>query len=268
MAAIHLVTGATDGIGLETARQLSQWGATVLVHGRTEPKALAAAAKVPGSVGVFGDLSDLAQVRSLAQQVGSLLAGKPLDVLVNNAGVFVSDRQLSTQGYELTFAVNHLAPFLLTNLLLDALEAAPQGRIVNVSSMAHARGALNFSDLDFTRGYDGHAAYADSKLANILHARALAKRLTGTKVTTYALHPGVITTKLLKAGFSMTGASLESGAKTSVYCATMPELASVSGRYYSDSREARASKAADDDSAIERLWAVSEQRVQAFSKPL
>jgi NAD(P)-dependent dehydrogenase (short-subunit alcohol dehydrogenase family) len=268
MGAIHLVTGATDGIGLETARQLQQWGATVLVHGRSEQKALAAAAKVNGSVGVWGDLSDLAQVRSLAQQVWTLLAGKPLDVIVNNAGVFANERQVSKQGHELTFAVNHLAPFLLTQLLLDAVKAAPQGRIVNVSSMAHARGALNFSDLDHTKSYDGYAAYADSKLANILHARGLAKRLTGTKVTTYALHPGVITTKLLKAGFSMTGASVESGARTSVYCATNPELASVSGRYYSDSREARPSKEASDDSAIERLWLVSEQRVQPFSKPL
>ena len=263
---IHaLVTGATDGIGLATARELNKRGLIVLVHGRGEAKARVAATSVgPQAVPVWGDLGSLKQVRALAVQTGEVLAGAPLDVLVNNAGVFETERKESADGHELTMAVNHLAPFLLTQQLLPALKRAPQGRVVNVSSMAHARGHLDLADFDFEKTFEGYAAYAASKQANVLFTRAHARRLKGTAVTTYALHPGVIGTKLLKKGFgSMGGGSLEQGAATSVYCATAPELAKVTGRYYSDSKEADAAPQAQDEQLEEALWTLSEKLTSA-----
>lgn len=264
----HLVTGATDGIGLQTAVELARKSARVLVHGRTEKKALTAAdhvrAHAPGAqvVPVWADFGRLAEVRALAAQVQK--AAPVLDALVNNAGVFMKERTLTPDGFETTLQVNHLAPFLLTKLLLPQLEAAPQGRVVNVSSMAHARGRVQLDDLQSERRYDGYAAYALSKLLNVHFTHELARRLEGTRVTTYALHPGVITTKLLQTGFGMGGADLETGARTSVYCATAPELASVTGRYYSNAREASAAPHADDPRLEKQLWERSWQLVDAI----
>lgn len=252
-----VVTGATDGIGLETARQLVQRGARVLVHGRTADKARAACATLERETAgraepVWGDLSSFDETRALAAQV--LAAAPALDGLVNNAGVFMNERVLSKDGHELTFQVNHLAPFLLTALLRPALEAAPQGRVVNVSSVAHGRGRVDLDDLDAARAFSGYGAYAASKLLNVHFTHELARRLAGTKVTAYALHPGVITTKLLHAGFGMSGASVEAGARTSVYCATEPSLATVSGRYYSDAREVPCAPHANDPAIERALW--------------
>lgn len=264
----HLVTGATDGIGLQTAVELAKKGARVLVHGRTEKKANTAAdhvkSQVPGAkvVPVWGDFGRLAEVRALAAQVQQ--AAPVLDVLVNNAGVFMKERTLTADGYETTLQVNHLAPFLLTTLLQPQLEAAPQGRVVNVSSMAHSRGRVALDDLQSEKRYDGYAAYALSKLLNVHFTHELARRLRGTKVTTYALHPGVITTKLLQTGFGMGGADLETGARTSVYCATAPELALVTGRYYSNAREASAAPQADAPELEKKLWDRSQQLVDAI----
>ncbi|MFO0594838.1 MAG: SDR family NAD(P)-dependent oxidoreductase [Myxococcaceae bacterium] len=252
-----LVTGATEGIGLETARQLWQRGFRVLVHGRTEAKARAAAAKIGAErlVPVWGDLGDLAQTVKLADQVKA--AAPALDVLINNAGVFMKERTESADGFELTFHVNHLAPFLLTAHLLPALKAAKAARVVNVSSMAHGRGRLELDDLMGKRRYEGYAAYANSKLANVYFTHELARRLAGTSITTSALHPGVIDTRLLRTGFGMGGGTVESGARTSVYCATAPELEGVSGRYYSDSREVRAAPHATDEALERALWDAS-----------
>jgi NAD(P)-dependent dehydrogenase (short-subunit alcohol dehydrogenase family) len=222
-----LVTGATDGIGRATALALAARGATVLVHGRDPARAAAVAREanaVPGAPGdaesVVGDLASLAAVRALAAAVRA--RGAPLDVLVNNAGVAFRDaeRRLSADGFELTFAVNHLAHFLLTRELLDLLaEAAARrggARVVTVSSELHARGRIDFDDLQGERRYGGTAAYAHSKLANVLFARALARRTAARGVTSNALHPGVIKTKLLREGFgSQGGAAVERGAATS-----------------------------------------------------
>lgn len=263
---IHaLVTGATDGIGLATALELKKRGFAVLVHGRSEEKARAKAKEVgPKAIPVWGDLGELKQVRALAAQTEQALAGAPLDVLINNAGVFETVRKQSPDGHELTMAVNHLAPFLLTTLLEPALKRAPQGRVVNVSSMAHARGHLDLADFDFHQRFDGYLAYASSKQANVLFSRAHARRLQGTAVTTYALHPGVIGTKLLKKGFgAMSGGTLEQGAATSVYCATDPQLAKVTGRYYSDSREVECAPQARDEKLEEGLWSLSEKLTAA-----
>lgn len=256
----HLVTGATDGIGLATAQALARRGDRVLVHGRTELKARAACQAVgPTAAPVWGDLASFAEVRALAAQVQQLAPS--LDVLLNNAGVFVAQRERSVDGHELTLAVNHLAPFLLTLLLRAPLRAAVQGRVVNVSSMAHARGRVDLTDLEGGAHFDGNAAYANSKLLNVHFTHELARRFKGTRVTTSALHPGVIDTKLLRAGFAITGAPVERGAHTSVYCATDPGLAKVSGRYYADAREVACAPHANDERLEAELWALSERLV-------
>jgi retinol dehydrogenase 14 len=263
-----LVTGATDGIGRETARQLLQRGWHVLVHGRSERKATEHAAALAREAGaarataVWADFSDMAQVVELVRQVGAHAA--LLDVLINNAGVYEPRRRLTRDGLETTLAVNHFAPFLLTRGLLPHLRQAQDARIVNVSSIAHESGSLDVNDLTFARRYDPYQAYAASKLANILFTVALAKRLAGTRITVNALHPGVIGTKLLHAAFDIKGAPISDGARTSVYLATSEKVSSVTGRYFVDSREARPSRSATDPALAEALWASSERLLAAF----
>lgn len=247
---LHLVTGASDGIGKQTALELSRRGARVLVHGRNEKRAAQAVKDIVHAnpkaelEPVWGDFASMKEVEAMAERV--LKAHQSLDVLLNNAGVFVHERSVTADGFELTMAVNHFAHVLLTHRLLPLLVEAPQGRIVNVSSMAHMRGDLSMDDLTLSKGWTGYGAYGTSKLANILFTVELAKRLKGTKVTTYALHPGVIHTKLLTSGFGGGGADLESGAVTSVYCATEPSLAKETGQYYSSARRAETSRQAKD----------------------
>jgi NAD(P)-dependent dehydrogenase (short-subunit alcohol dehydrogenase family) len=260
-----LVTGATDGIGRQTARELLEKKARVLVHGRTESKARAVAEALARETGsadvaaVHADLSSLGEVRSLAESVRAQT--DRLDVLLNNAGVFMHERLLTVDGHETTFAVNHLAPFLLTHLLLPLLRASENGRIVSVSSIAHSRGALDFADLRLDRYFHGYAAYASSKLANVLFAYEMARRLRGTAITSNALHPGVIGTKLLRSGFGMGGGTVSQGAATSVLLATDPALASVSGKYFSDEREVSSSALSQDRGLQRRLYEVSAELV-------
>jgi|CXWL01.1.fsa_nt_gi NAD(P)-dependent dehydrogenase (short-subunit alcohol dehydrogenase family) len=262
---VYLVTGATDGIGWQTAMELGREAGRVLVHGRTQAKAQQACDKLVAAYRsrkfepVAADLASLTEVRAMAKRV--LEMAPVLDVLINNAGVFMPTRVLTPDGREMTMAVNHDGHFLLTYLLLPALKAAPGGRVVNVSSMAHAYGRIDLTDLDFASKYDGNAAYASSKLANVLFTHELARRLQGTRVTVNALHPGVIRTKLLALGFGSGGAPLETGAKTSVYVATAPTLSEVSGRYFADARETRSAKHAKDEALEKAFFASSEKRV-------
>lgn len=256
-----LVTGATDGIGRATARGLARRGWRVLTHGRNEAKARAAATEIDGTP-VWGDFSDLRSVAALADQVRS--AVPVLDALVNNAGIYASRYELTVDGFESTMAINHFAPFVLTHRLLDALREAPAARIVNVSSMTHSGAKLDPADLNFERGWDAYAAYAGSKLANVLFTRELARMLARTAVTANALHPGVIGTKLLRAGFSISGDSAANGARTSVYLTDDPDVQGVSGRYFVDCRESPASRAAGDDKLARELWEATTTAVQSF----
>jgi retinol dehydrogenase 12 len=273
-----MVTGATDGIGLVTARELAALGARVLLVGRNEQKGQRALADirqaVKGADLAFhrADLSLMSEVRRLARTIAE--TEPQLDVLVNNAGGLFQHRQETSEGFERTFALNHLNYFLLTNLLLTKLREAPAGRIVNVASRAHEGGRLDFDDLQFTQNYKGWPAYRTSKLANILFTHALAKRLEGSTVTANALHPGFVRTAFgggnplvfrlaVRAAMMVLAISVEAGAKTSIYLASAPDVAGESGGYYAKSRLIEPSAAARDDAAAERLWQVSEAMVAA-----
>jgi NAD(P)-dependent dehydrogenase (short-subunit alcohol dehydrogenase family) len=275
-----LVTGATGGIGLATALGLAGLGARIGVVGRDEQRmaaALEAVRAVPGSGGADPFLADLSIQREVRGLAAAVLAAYPgMDVLVNNAGGFWSARHVTADGLERTFAVNHLAPFLLTTLLTPLLlergRESPPSRVVTVSSDAHRAGRMDFEDLQAERGYSGIRAYAQSKLANILFTGELARRLSGRGVTANAVHPGGVRTGFARedAGIVMrlgltVGAvflkSPEQGARTSVYAASAAELANVTGAYLAKSRRARPHQRARDDAAAARLWAVSEELV-------
>jgi NAD(P)-dependent dehydrogenase (short-subunit alcohol dehydrogenase family) len=268
-----LVTGATSGIGKETALRLALLGATVVIVARDAARGAAAGAEITGRMPLArievmtADLSSLAQVRQLAGDV--LGRHGRLDVLVNNAGVISPRRQLTADGLETTFAVNHLGPFLLTSLLHGLLERSAPARVVTVSSAAHKQvGAIPWNDLP--RGVQsGQAqAYPVSKLLNILFTAELARRLAGTGVTANCLHPGFVRTSL---GRDVTGAlgtvlplilrlrpGPAAGARTPVYLASSPEVAGVTGGYFVNCKPAEPSALAKDTRAAARLWALSE----------
>ncbi len=259
---IVLVTGATDGIGLQTALEIARTGAHVVVHGRSAAKVDKARREIEGvggrTEGVTFDLASLASVRQGAEELARRFSR--LDVLVNNAGVFMNERVVTADGLEATFQVNHLGPFLLTNLLLKGPLSGPRGRIVNVSSIAHNRGRMNFEDPQLARAFSGYGAYAQSKLANILFTLELAQRLPAERVTANCLHPGVVSTKLLVQGFGMQGNdTVEEAAATSVFLATAPEVEGVTGRYFVRKREASPAPQALDAGARRRLWELSEE---------
>jgi len=263
-----LITGATDGIGLETARQLGAQGHQLLLHGRTLEKVqgtieqLRAHQTDLSAEPVFGDLSEMRQVLQLADQVKNKVP--VLDVLLNNAGVFEHERRITQDGFELTMAINHFAPFLLTHALLDTVKASPQGRVVTVSSIAHQGEQLDLDDLTFKRSFSGYDAYCTSKLANILFTVALAQRLQGSAVTANCLHPGVISTKLLHSGFGIGGASVAEGAHTSVYLATAEEIGTVNGQYFIDSQPVKPSTTACDTALAEAFWQASADLLRKF----
>ena len=288
---VCLITGATAGIGLVTARELARRGANVTIVGRDAERcrvacsAITREAKVPVEY-IVADLSVQAGVRRCAQEF--LARQRKLNVLINNVGAMFALRNESVDGIEMTFALNHLAPFLLTNLLLDALKSAAPARIVNVASEAHEDvDRFDFDDPQATRGYPtseisslffsllrpmSHPAviqYARTKLANILFTRELAERLAGSGVTANALHPGVVASEFgsrngiygwfTRRFLALTGISVEEGAKTSIYLATSPELENVSGEYFVKCQPARCSEAARDGAAAKRLWLLSEE---------
>ncbi len=268
-----LVTGATRGIGRATAEALARLGATVLVHGRDSAsvgavcRALVRATGNGSIAGVVADFSSLDAVRRLAADVAAQ-HGR-LDVLVNNAGTSALTRRTTKDGFEWLFGVNHLAPFVLTNALLPQLTASAPARIVTVASMAYRRGALDLGDLNWEkRRYDSLKAYGASKLANILFTRELARRLGGAGVTANCLHPGVVATNIFAhlgpfgRLFGVVARPLllspAAGAKTSVYLASSPEVAGVTGKFFDRCRERALEARAEDAAAARRLWEQSE----------
>jgi retinol dehydrogenase 12 len=268
---VCVVTGATSGIGKATAAALARLGATVVLVGRDRSRTEAAAAEI-GSVSAsppraeIADLASLEQVRELA---GRLTGLERIDVLVNNAGLVLGERRTTLDGFEHVFALNHLAPFLLTSLLLPKLTASAPARVVTVTSDAHSAARLDLSDPNLEHGWDSWRSYANSKLANILFTRELARRLDGTGVTANCAHPGVVRTgfgrearPLLRLGVTIARpfmASPERGADTIVYLASSPDVADETGGYYVKRQRREPSAAARDDTAARKLWEISEK---------
>lgn len=297
-----IVTGASQGIGKATALGLARTGAEVVLVSRDPARAqeavreITAASGNPRVVPELADLSLPASVRELAQR----LLDRPgrIGVLVNNAAVAFPQRRETAEGVEMQWAVNHLAPFLLTNLLLPRLLQDAPARIVNVSSGAHRRGTIDFEDLEGKVGYTGSRAYDQSKLANVLFTYELARRLEGTGVTANCLHPGVVPTNIngyLRRGPRGSGGgpslprravqavrwrlrrllgkapriqTAEEASRTSVYLATSPEVRDVSGRYFNACREERSSPESYDEAVAARLWAVSEELLGFTAPPI
>jgi NAD(P)-dependent dehydrogenase (short-subunit alcohol dehydrogenase family) len=263
-----LVTGANSGIGRVTALELARRGAHVVMVCRDRARGEAALAEIKQASGneqvelMLCDLSSQADIRRFADEFKA--THDRLDVLINNAGLYLRKRETTVAGIEMTFAVNHLAYFLLTNLLLDVLKRSAPARVVNVSSDAHKHGHINFDDLQGEKSYSGVKAYCHSKLANILFTRELSRRLAGTRVTANCLHPGAVATgifralpKPIEAVIKLLTISPEKGARTSVYLASSPDVEGVSGKYFVRSAEAPPSAEAQDDQVAARLWAES-----------
>ena len=287
---VCVVTGASSGIGKATSVALAGLGATVVLVCRDRARGEAALGDVAGAGTAAGgnadgaadtvadgtadraaqpslelaDLSSMQQVRALATRLATLPA---IDVLINNAGLVVARRQLTEDGFELSLAVNHLAPFLLTSLLLPKLAASAPARVVTVSSIAHRAAMFDVDDLQCERRYLAMLAYANSKLANVLFTRELARRLDSTKVTANCLHPGTVRSKFgdtgalwLRIGLAVGGGLLrtpESGARTVVYLASAPEMAGQTGGYYVNAKRRQPSWKARDDALASRLWDAS-----------
>ncbi len=283
---VVVVTGSNVGIGFETAVGVAKEGATTILACRNQAKAEAAAKEVTqrtwnDDVHVVSlDLADLASVQKAADEI--LSRWQRLDVLVNNAGGTWSDRQVTAQGIEYTFGVNHLGHFYLTGLLLHRLRASAPAREISVSSMGHhfAGGGMRFDDLQGEKRYQGMEAYCQSKLANVLFVRELARRLAGTGVTANAVHPGWVRSRFGMDGDTARATSAgmyvlrpfqispRTGAKTSIYLATSPDVADKTGMYWVRSKPGHPSKHSRDDAAATRLWEESESLLASVGFPL
>ena len=267
-----MVTGGTAGIGYYTALEIAKMGASVIIIGRNHTKCIAAVQRIKEESGntlvecLEADLSSQAEIRKIADTFNN--QHDHLDVLVNNAGGFFLHRKLSVDGIEMTFALNHLAYFLLTNLLMDALKATSIARVVNVSSGSHLHQNLDFNDLQLTRFYNPVKAYGRSKLANILFTYELARRMEGTQVTSNALTPGMVATEIwIKGDWWMTylvnpvikriAQSPLEGAQTSIYLASSPEVEGITGKYYANQQPINSDPYTYDGSAAQHLWQTS-----------
>jgi NAD(P)-dependent dehydrogenase (short-subunit alcohol dehydrogenase family) len=252
-----LITGATDGIGKQTALELAQQGHSLFIHGRNSVRLSETKSWIQSQVhsaNIECLKADFASLREVKQMANSFLSKeKSLDVLINNAGVFEKQLAFSTEGYERTFAINHLAPFYLTHLLLPHLKSRSSARIINVASMAQAT-LINFNALNSENGYNAYDAYELSKLCNILFTFKLAKNLKAYAISVNTLHPGVISTKVLHAGWSAGGGSWHEGASNLVYLASSAEGASETGHYYINKQKSRATGAAYSIENQDKLW--------------
>jgi NAD(P)-dependent dehydrogenase (short-subunit alcohol dehydrogenase family) len=273
---ICLITGGTNGIGKSTAQGLARLGATVVIVGRDAQKTRQVVEEIRSATdnenvdSLLADLSSQQEVRRLASEFKRKYS--QLHVLLNNAGGTFTTRQLSVDGIEMTLALNHLAYFLLTNLLLDMLEVSAPARIINVSSDAHSRGTIDFDNLQGERSYSSFGPYGNSKLANILFTIELARRLEGTGVTVNALHPGLTSTgfgknnpgllmKIMGVVIPLIARSPEKGAVTSIYLASSPEVQSITGKYFVDCKVTQPAPQATDSAVARQLWDVSADMV-------
>jgi NAD(P)-dependent dehydrogenase (short-subunit alcohol dehydrogenase family) len=279
-----LITGSTSGIGKEIAIGLAKMKANVIVVGRNKAKCQATVEEISRNPSIdtnknrvsylLADLSSQASIHQLANEF--LDSYESLDVLVNNAGVFLSRRFTTVDGIEYTFAVNHLAPFLLTNLLFERIKANSPSRIITTSSVAHRGAYINFDNLQFERGrYNGVEAYRQSKLANILFTKELARRSVGSGVTSNCFHPGGVRTNLVQSSswyYRLIWAiinpflvSPKKGADTAIYLASSCKVDNISGKYFVDRKLVRPSELADDHDTATRLWKISEE-LTGYSK--
>ena len=267
---ICVVTGANAGIGLETARGLAEMGATVVMVCRDRQRGEAAQSEIKQTSGndrvelMICDFSSQASIRGFAADYK--VRHERLDVLVNNAGVLLRELSLNRDGVESTFAINHLGYFLATNLLLDVLKKSAPSRIVNVASTAHKYGKIDIGGWVAGKNYSAFAAYANSKLANVLFTYELARRLQGTGVTANCLHPGGVGTNLfrglpglLQGLIKLVTIGPERGARTSIYLASSPEVEGITGKYFARRRQQNSSEISHNEEAARRLWEVSEE---------
>ncbi|MDH3709938.1 MAG: SDR family oxidoreductase [Cyclobacteriaceae bacterium] len=282
---ICLVTGANAGIGLYTCLGLAQKGAEIVMCARNGAQVKEAQEMIISKTGnprihtMIADLSSMKEVKSLSQEF--LKRFDRLDVLINNAGLFLSDYQETVDGFETQWAVNYLAPYVLTRRLLGVLKQTGSSRVINVSSNGHLRGSMDFNDLNGrngnkgSKGYDGLKAYSQSKLGNVLFTKELAKRLAGTGVTCNALHPGVVRTSIGNRNNSSWIAwfwnlgkpfmlSVQKGARTSIYLASSPDVSHISGAYFILSKPATSSENSNDPQLATKLWTVSEELTSGF----
>lgn len=275
-----LITGATDGIGKETARQLARLGAHILITGRNPQKVESTVLELrqstgnPQIEGFIADLSSQEQIRNLARAIYERVPA--LHGLINNAGAIFIQRQTSVDGIEMTFALNHLGYFMLTLLLIDLLKNNAPSRIINVSSAAHRGARLDFNDLQNERAYQGWRVYSQSKLANLLFTYELARRLEGSGMTVNALHPGFVATRFGRSNgglfdplfrlFQFAAIPPEEGARTSVYLAASSEVEGVSSKYFEKCKAVPSSPESYEVSSAQRLWEVSLQ-MTGISEP-
>jgi NAD(P)-dependent dehydrogenase (short-subunit alcohol dehydrogenase family) len=268
-----VITGATSGIGEVAACQLAEQGARIVLIARDRARGaqmlqrLESIAPGRNHAAHYANLSRLAEMKRVAEAIAA--SESQIDVLINNAGGVFSTRQVTGDAFELTFATNHLAYFVVTSLLLERIKAKPGARIVCTASDAHKRAKLDFNDLTFEKGFSGYAMYGRSKLMNILFTRELARRLEGTGVTANCLHPGFVNTRFGEASGGLMSLALkgakkfaltpEEGAKTLVYLAASPEVAGVSGKYFHDCKAVAPTAEAQNDADARRLWDVSAQ---------
>jgi len=271
-----MITGANSGIGKATAMALAGMGADLVLVCRDRERGETAVSEISKQGGgttelLIADLGSQKQVRKVAAEF--LSTSRPLHVLVNNAGVALSERTETEDGIESTFAINHLGPFLLTKLLLDRIKESAASRIVTVASVAHKFSDLDFDDINSTKRYRGMRVYGNSKLANILFTRELAKRLEGTGVTANAAHPGAVASNFGRNNPGFMGRMIkvmapfmrtpDKGAQTSIYLAASPQVEGVTGKYFANSKEKEPSKAATSDANAKRLWEISQQMTAA-----
>ncbi|MFT3891405.1 MAG: SDR family oxidoreductase [Anaerolineales bacterium] len=267
-----LITGATAGIGEVAAQTLAAQGHEIIIIGRNQQKAERAAEHIRTQTGnnnvhyLLADFSDLQQIRQLADQVKTKFP--KLDVLVNNAGTYFGKREKTKYGAEKTFVVNHLAPFLLTNLLLNHMQE--HARIINVSSNAHYSGKLDLNNLNLSKFYFGLTAYQRSKLANVLFTYELARRLAGTTITVNALHPGLIATDIFRRNYGILGPFIkwiisrraitpEEGADTMIFLSTSADIEGVTGNYFVKRKAVKSAPLSYDEALAKQLWDVSER---------